>query len=64
MDGDNDLTGETKTFNVSTTLDEIGESIIVYWNDTTKKVVYGDYQDTGLNVVTEFTAETKNITKG
>ena len=57
MDGDGDLTGETKVLNVSTEIMDLGSSIIVYWNETTKKVVYGDFQDTGLNVVEEYTAE-------
>lgn len=55
LDGDNDMTKETKTVKVSTGILDLGSSVTVFWNKDTKQVVYGNFQDTGLNQITEIT---------
>ncbi|MCI8539829.1 MAG: hypothetical protein HFF18_14425 [Oscillospiraceae bacterium] len=54
MDNGGDLTGQKQVVEVSTHLLDIGQSVIVYWNKDTKRVLYGNTQDTGTNVVREF----------
>ena len=61
---DNEPTGKTQVFSVSTTLDDIGSSVIVYRDKSSNRIIFGNTQDTGMNVYTEFTSYTKDITKG
>ena len=64
MDANNDITDETVTVDLATKLDDVGMSVVIYRDKTTSRVVYGNTQNSGLNTVTEFTAATKDITKG
>ncbi|MCI8539219.1 MAG: S-layer homology domain-containing protein, partial [Oscillospiraceae bacterium] len=59
---DNMPTDQEYTVNLTTSLEQIGESIIVYRDTTSNRILFGNDQSTDMNVVNEFTAK-GDITK-
>lgn len=54
---DNMPTNQEYTVNLSTSLEQVGESIIVYRDTTSNRILFGNDQSTDLNVVNEYTAK-------
>jgi hypothetical protein len=53
---DNQLTNTTYTVDLSTGFAELGTSVVIYRDKSSQRVIFGDYQDSELNSVEEFTA--------